>query len=129
MKCLKLEPPQYKNVYKLVISNMSGDADAYEETINFFDKKYEPLIEDIIELCKWSNSKWPSINSIEKNFKNIKLKYPNYFAPSDDEDGYYDSDDSIITRDTTADREFVCRPSVVSLTWFDDKGIEYEVSY
>lgn len=114
----KISPPVYKNVYKLVIENMSGDADAYHDSITYFEKKYENLLSDIVELCK-SCRRW-NRSQIEKSYDNIKLKYPNYF---------HHDDDDIITMDVFSDGAVICRPSIKSLTWFDENGIEYNVKY
>ena len=73
------------NCYKLVIENMSGDADHYEETETIISKEYEPLIEDIIELCNWSQKSWPSRSEIGKKWKEIKSKHFKFFQEEFDE--------------------------------------------
>jgi hypothetical protein len=50
---------------------MSGDADAYHNTETLFDKEYEPLIKDILDLCNWSQKEWPERNDIEKRWKEV----------------------------------------------------------
>jgi hypothetical protein len=111
------------NVYKLVIENMSGDGDAYHNTETLFDKEYEPLIKDILDLCNWSQKEWPERNDIEKRWKEVKSKHTKFFQEEIDE-----SYEPIITRDVTDD-DVICHPNVRLLTWFDDKGVEYKVNY
>lgn len=116
------------NVYKLVIQNMSGDADAYHNTETLIHKEYESLIKDIIDLCNWSQKEWPTRSKIESKWKEIKSKHTRFFQEEIDEDY-----NPIITRDVTNPDSVmdpvICRPRVISLTWFDDKGVEYKVNY
>lgn len=109
------------NVYKLVISNMSGDADAYKKTKTFLGKDQEPLIKDLIDLCKWSQSDWPRRDDIKKKYREIINNHKIFEEDLDPSD--------IITNDVTTDHQYICRPSVVSLTWFDENGEEHSVSY
>lgn len=111
------------NVYKLVIENMSGDADSYHNTETFFTKEYEPLIKDIIDLCNWSQKEWPTRNKIESKWEEVKSKHTKFFQEEIDE-----SYEPIITYDVFCD-DSICRPNVKSLTWFDDKGVEYKINY
>lgn len=106
------------NKYKLVVSNMSGDADAYIDTVSYLDKDNEGLLTEIVDLCNWSQKSWPSRDNIEKKYREIRDKY-NYFE---------DDDNVILTRDVMSDGDVICRPNLESLTWFDENGIEHEVN-
>ena len=121
------------NKYKLVISNMSGDADAYHETETLFDKDDEDVLKDIIDLCKWSQKGWPSRDKIQNKYDDLKEKHTKFFGGDDsdyDEEDFHDEDsEPIITRDVTSDGQYICRPEVVGLTWFDENGQEYYVKY
>lgn len=121
-------PKNPTNVYKLVISNMSGDADAYETTKTLIGKEFEPVIEDLIELCELSNSRSagsyrPNRESIAKMYKEIQDKHPDFFKGEDGIDIDYEP---IITWDVTC-TDYICRPEFKRLTWFDENGIEYKV--
>ena len=113
------------NVYKLVIENMSGSGDAYHNTETLFEKKYEPLIKDIIVLCEWAQGH--SRSKIEDKWEEVKSNHSKFFEEEIDEDY-----EPIITRDVTNPNSVmdrvICRPKVVSLTWFDQNGIEYKVN-
>ena len=114
-KVVKVKNPT--NKYKLVVSNMSGDADAYHKTTTLFVKGQETIIEEIVEICEWSGKSWPSRDDIENKYNNLLEKYE------------LDEDEPIITRDVTTDGDCICRPSIASLTWFDENGEEYNVKY
>jgi hypothetical protein len=101
---------------------LSGDADAYKQTENFFGKEQEPLIQDLIDLCKWSQSDWPRRDAISDKYNGIIKKHKTIFEEE------LDSGD-IITNDVTNDYQSICRPSVVSLTWFNENGQEHKVNY
>ena len=116
-KIVKIKNPI--NKYKLVISNMSGDADAYHKTTTLFGKENEALIEEIVEICEWSGKSWPSRDDIEEKYENLLEKYENVL----------DEDEPIFTRDVTNDGDSICRPSIASLTWFDENGEEFNVKY
>ena len=103
------------NVYKLVINNMSGDADGYEKTKTLFKKEEEGLVKDLVDLCKWAVKDWPSRDSIEFRYNEIMKKH----------NRYSDDDWDIITYDNFGD--CMCRPYFTSLTWFDENGDEFEV--
>ena len=109
------------NRYKLVIENMSGDADAYEKTVTFFKKENEDILTEIIELCFWSGKAWPDRDEIEERYKKIKKKFNDF---KDIE--FENPNKGILTRDVYSDGECICRPSLISLTWFDEDGVEYE---
>jgi hypothetical protein len=110
------------NVYKLLIENMSGDADAYHNSETLIPKEYEPLIKDIIELCNWAQKDWPRRDVIQDKYDELKSNHSKFFEEEHD-----DSFDPIITRDVTTDGEYICRPKFKRLTWFDENGIEYQV--
>jgi hypothetical protein len=110
------------NVYKLLIENMSGDADAYHTSETLIPKEYEPLIKDIIELCNWAQKDWPRRDVIQDKYDELKSNHSKFFQEQHD-----DSFDPIITRDVTTDGEYICRPNFKRLTWFDENGIEYQV--
>lgn len=112
-------PPNPTNVYKLVISNMSGDGDAYIDTITFFRKDEEVILEDFIELCAYAKRCWDK-TEIENCYNNLMDKYPDFAKEYDGE---------IITRDVTRNHERMCIPSVSKITWFDENGDEFKVKY
>lgn len=103
------------NVYKLVVNNMSGDADGYEKTKTFFKKDNEDLIKELIDMCEWAVDKWPSREDIELKYRSICDKY-----------GYDYYDFGVVTYDNYGD--CLCRPYFTSLTWFDENGEEYQVN-
>ena len=117
---IKVQNPT--NVYKLVIENMSGDADAYHSSETLIEKEYEPLIKDIIDLCNWAQKDWPRRDKIEEKYKELKSKYSKFFGEEHDDDY-----DPIISRDVFTDGDYICRPKFERLTWFDENGIEYKV--
>ena len=112
------QEPNPTNKYKLVVSNMSGDADAYHDSVTFLNKEDEPLIEEIVELCNWSQKSWPRRDAIEDKYNELIRKYSDL-----------DVDEPIVTRDVTTDGDSICRPSISSISWFDEKVIEYNVNY
>ena len=117
---IKVQNPT--NVYKLVIQNMSGDADAYHSSKTLIEKEYEPLIKDIIDLCNWAQKDWPRRDKIEEKYKELKSKYSKFFGEEHDDDY-----DPIISRDVFTDGDDICRPKFERLTWFDENGVEYKV--
>ena len=117
---IKIQNPT--NVYKLLIENMSGDADAYHTSETLIPKEYESLIKDIIELCNWAQKDWPRRNLIQDKYDELKSNHSKFFEEQHD-----DSFDPIITRDVFSDGEYICRPKFKRLTWFDENGIEYQV--
>ena len=104
---------KYYSMYKLVVENMSGDADSYETTETLFNTSDEPLISEIFDLCKWAQKDWPSRESISERMNEISERY----------DGAELCE--IITYDSWCD--CVARPAFQRLTWYDCDGIEREV--
>ena len=135
------------NKYKLVVSNMSGDADAYEETETLFKKDDEEVLKELMDLLDWSISKHPSRDEIEKKYEKIKKNHARFFFEkenSDDEDcdsyeeadgdfedykEYLDETYPIVTGDSCSDGQYIARPELTSLTWFDENGEEFEVKF
>lgn len=114
----KIEPcTNPTNTYVLTISNMHGDADAETETEAYFDKDQEEAYKEFIELLNWAQKDWPSRDAIKNKFNDLCEKYNQEIF-----------DEDLIDRDATADHEFLCRPSFESLVWYDENGIEYNVT-
>ena len=78
--------------YKLVVSNMSGDADAYQETETLFKKDDEEVLKELMDLLDWSISQCPSRDEIEKKYNEIKTNHARFFF--DKEDYENDEDDT-----------------------------------
>lgn len=110
------------NVYKLIISNMSGRGDHYEKTETLISKEFEPVIVDLIELCDWVKKENPNRNKIAERYKELQSKHNEYFTNEIDI-----SYEPIIGRDIIFD-DTICKPEFFKLTWFDENGIEYQVN-
>jgi hypothetical protein len=104
--------PKYINVYKLKISNMHGDADQYTTNTLYIENEQE--VKNIIEFCKWTNSRNPR----QVSRPEISRVGEELFGET-----LFDFLDS----DVTTDHQYVCRPSFERLTFFDDEGIEWNV--
>jgi len=109
------------NVFKLVVSNMHGDADLYTTTDNYFDKSQEARLIEVIEFLNWCRR--PSRDEISDKWNELLNKF-------DEEDGdeaeglLYD----MIELDSTADNQFVCCPEFKKLTYFNENGVECKVN-
>lgn len=135
----KIEEPLKKakhiNLFCLKIENMHGDADAYttEKILLPDNEDSKEFLKDMIELCTWSQSKWPSreaignkYDSIAKKHAKLKVCYPDGEIASFEEFG---DEGGLVQSDSTADHQFPCRPSVKSLTFFNESGVECKVTY
>lgn len=113
------------NVFKLVVSNMHGDADLYTTTDNYFDKSQEARLIEVIKFLNWCQTSWPSRNDIMTKWNELNKQFdPEEFDDDDDDDFY---DDGMIQYDSTADNQFLCRPEFKKLTYFNENGVECKV--
>ena len=54
----------HRNVYKIVVSNMHGDADSYTKNVVYTaDENYA---KKIIDFCQWTYDSWTRRDQIEK---------------------------------------------------------------
>lgn len=104
----RINAPVYRNIYKVDIEHMHGDADAYTHDIHFVNEN-EAL--DMVNFCSWVNEKWVNRNKIGEVAKIV-------FG-----EGY-----DFIQYDATADHQFPARPRVVGITYFDNEGVEHRVN-
>lgn len=102
-----IQPRVYRNVYKVTIEHMHGDADAYTHIVKYINE--EKSIE-IINFCAWVNDDWVRRQKIEE-IANI----------------VFGEDNEIIIGDATADGQFPARPRVKSITYFDHEGVEHNI--
>lgn len=108
------------NVFKLVVSNMHGDADLYTTTDNYFDKSQEARLIEVIKFLNWCDR--PRRDEISNKWNDLLNKF-------DEEDGdaaeglLYD----MIELDSTVDNQFLCRPEFKRLTYFNENGVECKV--
>lgn len=108
------------NVFKLVVSNMHGDADLYTTTDNYFDKSQEARLIEVIKFLNWCSR--PRRDEISNKWNDLLNKF-------DEEDGdaaeglLYD----MIESDSTVDNQFLCRPEFKRLTYFNENGVECKV--
>ena len=103
--------PQRRNTYKVVISNMHGDADHYSKTTTITDNKDEVI--KIINFCKWCNDGWANRRDLAKIGEKVF--------------GSYDDFSELVDYDATTDNQVPCRPSISKVTYFDNEGIEHAV--
>jgi len=107
-------PKGPKNVFRLKVSAMSGDADHYETNVWDVEPERKKAIELAIGLCDWANKDWPNRDSILDRINEIQ---------KDHKVNLY----SLVGRDTTC-YDYICRPSLKELTWFDENGVEHLVN-
>ena len=101
----------YTDTYKIVISNMHGDADSY--TYNtVYDKSKEEALKTI-EFCKW----------VEKN----DPCHSDVYEKSNELFGHEDAWSGLLEGDCTCDGQRFCSPRIETVTYFDKDGIEYNV--
>jgi hypothetical protein len=105
-----------KDVYKIVISNMHGDADAYTENVVYKNKKEEVI--EIINFIDWAAYKTRGNHREQYEISEVSAKM---FGS---EDAYYDWIDS----DSTCDGQYLCHPTIKSVTYFDKEGAEHVVN-
>lgn len=121
-----ITPIVHRNVYKLVINNMHGDADGTTFTKTFFERHKEPLLDDILLLLE-DTSRWIlSRDQISDRLDEICKKHIKLIDPDDHE--YYDDYAwELIDHDYTYP-DYICRPTLESLTFFNDEGVEHTVN-
>lgn len=108
------------NKYKLIISNEHGDADGYSETVNYFSSKAKTQISFLIKILELLND----IRVFYSTRKEIEELGKLLF---NDPKSEYEMMD-FIEKDHSCDNQYYCRPSLKSLTWFDETGVEFEVN-
>jgi hypothetical protein len=100
--------PNRKNIYKIVVSNMHGDANAYTKVTVYREKKEDVI--KLIDFAEWADELGGY--GLEKRMWDVA-----------NEVGAYD----IIEGDATNDGDTPASPSIEKVTYFDDDGIEHDV--
>ena len=102
-----IQPRVYKNIYKIVIENMHGDADMFSYITLYLDEKD---IINIVDFCAWLNIKYLRDNVIEKVYYKVFKEKINFMVG-----------------DATCDGQRLASPRVQKITYFDENGVEHEV--
>lgn len=103
-----INPAVYIDTYKVVVSHMHGDADAYTKETYYVD---EDEAMKMINFCSWVNEKWVNRN---------KIREISSIVFGDRED--------FLQGDSTADNQFPARPSISRVTYFDKDSVEHRVN-
>lgn len=104
----------HRNEYKIVIRAMHGDADGYTNN-TIYEEDKERVIK-IYDYLKWAR------RADRRLFGRMwKLAFP--------EDEYEDMLYDLLPGDATCDGQYRARPTRVTVTYFDDNGIEYSVNF
>ena len=119
-------PTTYQNMYKLVINNMHGDADGTTYTETFFNCKEKPLLEDILLLLEDSSRWLLNRDEISDKLTEICSKHINLIDP--DENKYYEDYAWELVDHDHRYEGYICKPTLESLTFFDESGAEYNVN-
>ena len=103
-----INPAVHIDTYKVVVSHMHGDADAYTHDTYYVD---EDEAKKMIDFCTWVNEKWVNRHKIREISSIV-------FGERED----------FLQGDSTADNQFPARPSIGRVTYFDNEGVEHRVS-
>jgi hypothetical protein len=100
--------PNRRNTYKITVSNMHGDADAYTKVIVYRTKKEDVI--KIIDFAEWAYELggYGSQNQMWDVAQKMKV---------------YD----IVEGDATNDGQTPAAPRIEKVTYFDDEGVEHNV--
>ena len=106
--------PVYRNVFKVIIENMHGDADMYNDKEHYFENEQDVI--KLYDFIKWANgyrkSHW------RRSEREIYRIGELLFGDISD----------IIEGDATTDHQYLARPRVKMVTYFDYNGTEKEVN-
>jgi hypothetical protein len=108
----EIKPP--KCIYKLVITNMHGDADGFSDVAIMLKEESEVI--KIINFINWYNS---SANIAYGKYRFILDKVAEIFGKEDLPDW--------MAWDSTCD-DYVATPRFTSLTYFNEDGKEFKVN-
>lgn len=104
--------PVHRNKFKITVKCMHGDADAY--TSKTIYEEARDIVIKIYDFLKWARRADSDLYNRMWN-----LAFPN------NEDGLFD----ILSRDATSNGEFWASPDRVTITYFDDNGVEHNVNF
>jgi len=106
--------PDYRNIFKVVVENMHGDGDAYSHTTNYYEKEIDVI--KLYDFIKWAN------DYRRRNWRNSDKEIRRIG------DMLFGEVYDILEGDATCDHQFLAKPSIKIVTYFDENGVEYIVN-